>query len=284
MDKKILVTLLSILLLIFIVLMYLITCYALLKESKINYSNLIKELKSYYWSVIFTLVYFSYIFWVRLILVRLPQDLNHVEFNLIQILFISILCVIFFIMTVFWLFKFLQNLNNQKTVSKQLKIVIYLKKNQHILENNKIYQNILKHILNGPKNTFDLFYYNCQYGEKIEQVQKICIKILFIKKIYFFYKLLVLLLIPLIIEILNYIIYEHALRKFNFFKKHVEFVLLENGNIIVSDMEQMTNIDLLTKINLFYKIFVYKEKYDKYIFFFIVYYIFVVSLFIFLYL
>ena len=85
-----------ILFLILTIFIYLAINFAPYKKNEFNYIKLKRSLEGYYFSIIFTGLFVTYIFWVRLILKRLPKDLNNITYDLFQSSFIGLLFLFFF--------------------------------------------------------------------------------------------------------------------------------------------------------------------------------------------
>lgn len=242
-----------------ICLYYYIKKYLDINAKNWDFKQLFFDLKSGYPSVIFTGILFSFIFWARVLIERLPNDLNRTFEISFQTYFIGWLMVYFFVsscISVYFLRDsfFSTNSNNSKLFWGN-KLWTYIKKAEKYMEKyNKFISFIYVNIILGPKNTFYLIYKNIPIEKYIEFFQKKLIKFLYEvasnKNINLYYKLIFLLLLPLIFEVLIFITSEHG--RFSLKKLHIHYDFEIINHVVTlkmpADIEHIENINEMEEI------------------------------------
>lgn len=209
------------------------------------------------YSFIFTLILVTFIIWNRLIRERLPRKVDyHETYNCYDKIIIIIFCL-YLSLFVYYLLTCLKVLPRP-----QSKIKAFLIQNFIILEKKVFIQKILEFnkniIIDGPANVYDFFYqfiyvkpfiWFC--GKKLSYyfqekpflpyfigfllpkliiVLVLFIEIMFFNEINYFYKTLILYLIPLIFKIILYIIEHHSKDSLDLLDEFFTFQMLRNFN------------------------------------------------------
>lgn len=202
------------------------------------------------YSFLFTLFFISFIFWNRLIRVRSPKDLTHyLELNISSIV-IFMLILWFLLLTYYYLLKYLKIIPRDNSRFNKYIIKISEKLVQYSFYNSFILF-VNTHIINGPKTTYDYLYEKIYIRPLVSKLQTFAVykldsnkeliylvvfviikliipitfvmEIIFYKQISIFYKILILLVIPLIIKFLLFFIQNNAIKNIEYFDEFFDF-------------------------------------------------------------
>lgn len=168
-------------------------------------------------SLLFTILFISFIFWNRLVRVRTPKDFKVPDFHLYYDFFdktiILYVSIFFFIMFVYYAINLLKQLNilplkeNSKYSIYKAKILEYLESKSWIISLTEFIRN---HIVNGPSTVYEYVYRKIIYvGPPIEYMGTLLYKYFFNKALIFYILGFVIpLIIPSTIFIIEIIIYQ----------------------------------------------------------------------------
>ena len=212
-------------------------------------------------SFIFTIIYIFIYLWNRFIRIRLPREINYHEILTISDKIIVIIFLSYFLLFSYYFLTYLKVIPNPK--SKVNKIFInfinYLESKKYI---NIIMTFINKHIINGFDNVYKYLYIfiyikpfiwfcaNILHKYFINNplipyllflilpriiiIIILFIEIVFFNYIYIFYKILILLSIPLIFKIILYMIEHHAKSCLDVFNEYFDFKVINDDDLEIS--------------------------------------------------
>ena len=220
------------------------------------------------YNFIFTLVLTTFIIWNKLIRERFPKKINyHETWHYYDKIIVIIFCLYLFLF-VYYLLKYLKVLPRPHSKIKAFlnKIFIVLEKKPFIIKMLEFNKNI---IIDGPANVYDFFYqfvyvkpfiWFC--GKKLSYyfqekpfipyfigfllpkliiVFVLFIEIIFFNQINYFYKTLILYLIPLIFKIILYIIEHHSKDSLDLLDDYFTFQMLNKFNTFEITNRAFTN-------------------------------------------
>lgn len=204
------------------------------------------------YSFIFTILLTMWIIWSRFIRERLPKDITFEYFNIyiVILLFLSTsLILMYYLLT---LLKVIPNPKSKFSLFIQHTFNHLKKKPRFIVINNFINE----HILEGPSNTYKIIYeyvyikpFIHQIGSKLSYhfsdyplvpyviayiIPKtlpwiiLLIEITLFQHIEYFYKVIIIFIVPLIFNIMLFIIKQHAIESIQIYEKYYDFVVTED--------------------------------------------------------
>ena len=209
-----------------------------------------------FFSFIFTIIYILIYLWNRFIRIRLPREINYHEILTISDKFIVIIFLGYFFLFLYYFLTFLKVIPNPKSKINKfyIKFINFLKAKKYI---NISIIFINKHIINGFDNVYNYLYMFVYIKPFIRFCANILhkyfinkpfipyclflilprfiiviilfIEIVFFNYIYFFYKILILLSIPLIFKLILYMIEHHAKSCLDVFNDYFDFKLINDA-------------------------------------------------------
>lgn len=207
--------------------------------NKITFENILKFI-----SINIAVIYILFLFWNRVFRIRLPKNLdnNYSEIHVIIFTFLFLSCIFFLCFSI-------HKVISKMYLKKKGKLSYYL---SYIME-TKISKFLIEYLINAPKHLYELFYQYITFRPLIEKFGIIvwnmdpyyyCKAILFIvyslrifvciifiidimyfKSFNYFYKSLIILLIPLIIKTSLYIIQDMSKKNKAYIEE--EFLIIE---------------------------------------------------------
>jgi hypothetical protein len=194
-----------------------------------------------------------FIIWNRLIRVRLPKDIQNIGFTS-ETYIVFVLGLFFILLTLFYFIKIMKSASGKNPLLYNRYFVKFF----NYLNTKYLFRQLCisftKHILEGPQNIYEFCYQRVYLKPFIEYIGgkfhdslfnnnfrltlvNICmfilpkmlvvlafsIEVIFYNKLNYFYKLLIVLIIPLIMHILVYIIQHHAKKALDYYEYYFEF-------------------------------------------------------------
>ncbi len=234
-------------------------------------------------SFIFGILIILFILWNRLIRVRLPKEIIAVsKINLIHYIIggLTILFLILVIYNILLYFKYLPRESSK--INKLINYILeYLSKYSWF---NHLYKIITVDIPNGPLSVYELFYkytYVKPYIEKIgiflhDQLfnntfrinacyiiffilprflvsTMFLIDICYFKQLNYFYKVLILLLIPLLSKLILFVIKHHAITCLDFYNNFFEFKYYKETKLLQIYCKPLAKVEDITLQNEYIK-------------------------------
>lgn len=225
-----------------------------------------------FFSFIFTFSLIAFIFWNRLIRVRLPKDLTILPVNYYTSIIITMLALFFFSLTIYYFLKYFKIIPREN--SKFITILNKINENlQQYSWFNSFTEFCYNHIYNGPINVYEYFYARIDIRRIVSRMQEFALyrlnnnkeliylfifviirisiafvfifEVIIFKYIIHFYHLLILLLIPLITRFLLFFIQHNAMRNIELMEDLFDLSYREEDDTVVVKDKKLTELALI---------------------------------------
>lgn len=214
-----------------------------------------KTKNNFIFSIIFTLLFAIFIFWNRFFRLRLPRSIEMQPYFNLHCFFILVFFIGSFSLFLYYLLKFLKLIPRPRSRLSSVKnrILLYISNKPQIMVAGQF---IYKTVINGPTTVYDYLYQYIYMRPFIQRTGSFLVKyftekpiipyilflvlpklipwfillfeIIYYQHITYFYKALILYLIPLLFNIILYMIKHHAIFHIKYYKEYFEFKQVEN--------------------------------------------------------